>query len=115
MAVIVWWLLKQSINVQPWVAQGSIEDVYAGVLSRPAAKLGLWGFLAVVTSLFALFISAYAMRMKMGDWSPMPKPGLLWLNTAVLIVTSVANSHQRSIPGKPRVTARLNAKATLSR
>ncbi|MGH7614472.1 MAG: cytochrome c oxidase subunit 3, partial [Gemmatimonadales bacterium] len=90
MAVIVWWLLKQSINVQPWAAQGSVEDIHGGVLSRPTAKLGLWVFLAVVTSLFALLISAYAMRMGLGDWSPMPKPGLLWLNTVVLIVTSVA-------------------------
>ena len=96
MAVIVWWLLKQTINVQPWAAQGSSEDVYGGVLSRPTAKLGLWVFLAVVTSLFALFISAYAMRMKLGDWSPMPKPGLLWLNTGVLIVTSVAMEWTRA-------------------
>jgi cytochrome c oxidase subunit 3 len=50
----------------------------------------------VVTSLFALFISAYAMRMKLGDWSPLPKPGLLWLNTAVLIVTSVAMEWTRA-------------------
>src|SRR3970040_577657 len=90
MAVIVWWLLKQTINVQPWAAQGSIEDVHGGVLSRPTAKLGLWVFLALLTSLFALLISAYAMRMNLGDWSPMPKPGLLWLNTGVLILTSVA-------------------------
>ena len=30
-----------------------------------------------------------------------------------MIVTSVASSHQRSTPGKPNVTARLNTKATL--
>jgi cytochrome c oxidase subunit 3 len=96
MAVIVWWLLKQTVNVQPWAAQGSSKDVHGDVLSRPAAKLGLWVFLAVVTSLFALFISAYAMRMKLGDWSPMPKPGLLWLNTGVLIVTSVAMEWTRA-------------------
>jgi len=96
MAVIVWWLLKQTINVQPWAAQGSSKDVYGDVMSRPTAKLGLWVFLAVVTSLFALFISAYAMRMKLGDWSPMPKPGLLWLNTGVLIVTSFAMEWTRA-------------------
>jgi cytochrome c oxidase subunit III len=96
MAVVIWWLIKQSINVQPWVAQSSIEDVHGGVLSRPTAKLGLWVFLAVVTSLFALFISAYAMRMKLGDWSPMPKPGLLWLNTGVLILTSFAMEWTRA-------------------
>ncbi len=37
---------------------------------RPAAKIGLWVFLAVATSLFALFISAYAMRMDFGGLEP---------------------------------------------
>jgi cytochrome c oxidase subunit 3 len=90
MSFVVWWLWRQSINVQPWVAQASDKDVHAGALSRPAAKLGLWVFLAVLTSLFALFFSAYAMRMHLGDWSSLPKPKLLWVNTGVLILTSVA-------------------------
>jgi cytochrome c oxidase subunit 3 len=90
MAAILWWLFKQSINVQPWVAQSSTRDVHEGVLARPAAKTALWVLLAVVTSLFALFISAYAMRMHLGDWNPLPKPGLLWWNTGLLAVTSVA-------------------------
>jgi cytochrome c oxidase subunit 3 len=47
-------------------------------------------FLAVVSSLFALFISAYFMRMHLADWRPLPVPGLLWFNTGVLIVSSAA-------------------------
>lgn len=90
MGAILWWLFKQSINVQPWLAQGSTRDVYGGVLDRPPAKTGLWVFLAVATSLFALFVSAYAMRMHLGDWKPLSKPGLLWWNTGLLVVTSVA-------------------------
>jgi len=90
MGGILWWLFRQSINVQPWVAEVSVKDVHAGLLARPAAKTALWIFLAVVTSLFALFISAYAMRMRLGDWVPLPEPGLLWWNTAVLVATSVA-------------------------
>jgi len=96
MAAVVWWLLKQTINVQPWVAQGSIEDGHGGELPASAVKTGLWVFLAVVTSLFALFISAYGMRMHQGDWSSLPEPGLLWLNTGVLIVTSVAMQWTRA-------------------
>jgi cytochrome c oxidase subunit 3 len=90
MGAIIWWLFRQSINVQPWVAQSSGRDVHDGVLARPAAKTALWVFLAVVTSLFALFISAYAMRMHFGDWAPLPKPKLLWWNTALLIATSIS-------------------------
>ena len=91
MGLVVWWLVKQTINVQPWVTQGAaVEDVYGDVLLQPKAKIGLWVFLAVVTSVFCLFISAYAMRMKFGDWRPLPEPDLLWLNTGVLILSSVA-------------------------
>ena len=78
------------------MAGGSIEDVHGSVLSRPTVKLGLWVFLAVVTSLFALFLSAYATRMKLGDWNPMPEPGLLWLNTGVLILTSAVMEWTRA-------------------
>jgi cytochrome c oxidase subunit 3 len=46
-------------------------------------------FLAVVGSLFALFISAYSMRMGLTDWRSLPVPGLLWFNTGVLVVSSI--------------------------
>lgn len=90
MAVVLWWLFRQSVNVQPWATPGHAQDVHPGALARPAIKTALWVFLAVVTSLFALFISAYAMRMHVGDWVSVQEPRLLSLNTGVLIVTSVA-------------------------
>ncbi len=87
MGVVLWWLFKQSVNVQPWLAEGSIRDVHEGALARPPAKTALWVFFAVATSLFALFVSAYAMRMHLGDWSPLPEPKLLWLNTGIPVAT----------------------------
>lgn len=90
MGAIVWWLLRQTVNVQPWQAQLAVKDVYATALERPAAKTALWIFLGVATSLFALFISAYAMRLNFLDWTPIPQPRLLLANTAVLIVASLA-------------------------
>jgi cytochrome c oxidase subunit 3 len=47
-------------------------------------------FLGVATSLFVLFISAYAMRLGLADWSPLPRPRLLMLNTALLVGASLA-------------------------
>jgi cytochrome c oxidase subunit III len=88
MGAVLWWLFRQSVNVQPWVAQASTHDVHGAVLDRPPAKTALWVFLAVVTSVFALFVSAYAMRMHFGDWSPLQKPRLLTWNTGLLFVTS---------------------------
>jgi cytochrome c oxidase subunit 3 len=90
MAAAVWWLVKQTINVQPWVAQSSIEDVHGGVTSRPPAKIGLWVFLAVVAMLFMLLIAAYGGRMAYEVWRPVPQLRLLWANTFVLILASVA-------------------------
>jgi cytochrome c oxidase subunit 3 len=90
MAVAVWWLVKQTINVQPWVAQGSVEDVHGGVASRPPAKIGLWVFLAVVAVLFMLLIAAYGVRMAYEVLRPAPQLRLLWVNTFVLILSSGA-------------------------
>ena len=90
MAVIVGWLFRQTLNVQPWLAQAGMHEVGGDAPVRPAIKTALWVFLAVATSLFALFISAYAMRMHFGDWQPLPEPGLLWWNSGVLVATSIA-------------------------
>jgi cytochrome c oxidase subunit III len=91
-AVIVgWWLSQQRLTAKPWLEQGVTVDLREeGTSSLPAAKIGLGVFLAVVGSLFALFISAYSMRMNMVDWRALPVPRLLWFNTGVLVLSSVA-------------------------
>jgi cytochrome c oxidase subunit 3 len=92
LAVIAgWWLSRQRLTAKPWLEQGVTVDLREeGPSSPPAAKIGLGVFLAVVGSLFALFISAYSMRMTMVDWRALPIPRLLWFNTAVLVLSSVA-------------------------
>ena len=89
--VVVWGLVVRRLTTKPWETSGSPEDLEAGsAVSLPPAKIGLWTFLAVITSLFGLFISAYWMRMQHahGDWNPLAVPRLLWLNTALLILSS---------------------------
>ncbi len=88
-AIAAWWLSSQRLASKPWLEQGVLEDG-AGASSPLAAKIGLGLFLAVVSSLFALFISAYSMRLQMDDWWPLPVPRLLWFNTGLLIVSSLA-------------------------
>ena len=56
----------------------------------PTARLGLRVFLAVVTVLFLLLIMAYGSRMEFEEWRPEPPVRLLWLNTAMLVLSSVA-------------------------
>src|SRR5258705_7228209 len=90
-AIAGWWLSQQRLGAKPWLEQGVTVDLREeGTSSLPAAKIGLGVFLAVATSLFALFISAYSMRMNMVDWRALPVPALLWFNTGVLVLSSVA-------------------------
>jgi cytochrome c oxidase subunit 3 len=90
-AIAVWWLSQQRLAAKPWLEKGIIDEYRSGGTSPlPPAKIGLGVFLAVVGSLFALFISAYTMRMELIDWRTLPVPRLLWYNTAVLIVSSGA-------------------------
>ena len=91
MATVIGWLLRQTLNTQPWEANDPLENQPGrGVINADPAKIGLLSFIAVVTSLFALFLSAYMMRMRLGDWRPVDEPNLLWLNTIVLVLASVA-------------------------
>ncbi|UTD26999.1 cytochrome c oxidase subunit 3 [Bradyrhizobium sp. WD16] len=86
-----WWLSHQRLMAKPWLEEGALGEFSGGQSpSVPRAKLGLGVFLAVVGSLFALFISAYAMRMELIDWRPLPVPKLLWFNTGVLVLSSLA-------------------------
>src|SRR6202051_5385457 len=68
-AIAGWWLSQQRLAAKPWLEEGVIVDFREeSTSSVPPAKIGLGVFLAVVGSLFALFISAYSMRMNMVDW-----------------------------------------------
>jgi cytochrome c oxidase subunit 3 len=89
-AVAGWWLTTQGLATKPWLETdpaGSLPDVAPSPLP---AKLGLGIFLAVAGALLALLISAYVMRMDMEDWRPLPWPRLLWYNTGVLVLSSIA-------------------------
>ncbi len=55
-----------------------------------AAGTGLWVFIGVASTLFALFLTAYGMRMDSSDWSPLALPWQLWLSSALLLAASLA-------------------------
>lgn len=97
--VIVWALLVRKLTAKPWETHGVLAERSQEL---PPAKVGLWVFLAVITSLFALFMTAYYMRMAHDhsggghDWHSFAKPAILWLNTVVLILSSIAMQVARS-------------------
>ena len=86
-----WLLSQQRLMAKPWLEEGLAGELPGtGAVSAPAAKIGLGVFFAVAGCLFALLISAYFIRMDMGDWRPLPIPKLLWTNTGVLAISSAA-------------------------
>jgi len=91
MAIVVGWLVRKTLNVTPWVEQRSVDIAGRdGALALLPVQVGLGVFLAVATSLFALLITAYHMRMMEADWTTLELPRVLWLNTVVLVFASVA-------------------------
>jgi cytochrome c oxidase subunit III len=89
--IALWWLRHQGVFAKPWLEEGAPSDLRGmSTTQLPASKVGLGVFLTVVCALFALLISAYSMRMPVGDWLALPLPRVLWFNTAMLVLSSVA-------------------------
>ncbi len=91
LATLLGWLLKQTFNAAPWEMETVSDSAHFGPLGDDRSKLiALLTLLAVVSSFFALILSAYSLRMELGDWVPMTEPQLLWANTVMLIIASGA-------------------------
>ena len=98
--IVIWILVVRRLTARSWDSTAQGGDV--GAINVAPTRIGLWIFLAVVTSLFALFLSAYSMRMHHGEWSHVALPRILWLNTLLLVAASVALQFARSATGRGR-------------
>ncbi len=93
------------LTEKPWLQdQGAVVELYARrAFDLPTAKLGLRVFLGVITVVFSLTIVIYSDRMLVPDWRPLPEPWILWLNTALLILSSVGLQWARVAAGRGRL------------
>lgn len=86
--------LFRALTEKSWQQAGATaEGLYATESQaslQPPQKTALLLFLAVVSVMFGLFITAYFIRMELEDWRPMPESQLLWFNTLLLFLGSVA-------------------------
>jgi len=91
--------ILQKLTAKPWLADSNASGTaHYNHTPIPAAKLALRLFLAVVTVLFLLSIITYFSRSQYPDWQPLtgetwsPLANLwpLWLNTALLLISSLA-------------------------
>jgi cytochrome c oxidase subunit 3 len=74
---------RSAQTAEGYAAEASLNEVL------PPQKTALLFFLAVVSVMFGLFITAYFIRMELDDWRPMPESSLLWVNTVLLFASSV--------------------------
>tara|TARA_Y100000741_G_scaffold352515_1_gene324710 strand:+ start:834 stop:1469 length:636 start_codon:yes stop_codon:yes gene_type:complete len=86
---------KQSIfkllTQKPWEPeQIEIDNAHDGAtLGLSKGKFGLRYLMVISTIFFCLFIVTYSDRLVYADWKSMPEPFLLWLNTIMLLLTSI--------------------------
>ena len=131
-AMIVAFVIIRRLQEKPWTQHG----VLAGSqdrdgLTSSAPKVGLWAFLGVVTSIFTVFIGAYYMRMDMSHggtavdhsheltgWVPLEEPGILWINTILLVLASIAiqlaHGFSSSAKGRGQMRTFFNAAGLLT-
>jgi cytochrome c oxidase subunit 3 len=93
--------LFRSLTEKSWQQSAPTADgVYAPesqLSAQPPQKVALLLFLGVVGVVFGLFITAYFIRMGLEDWRPMPESQLLWFNTLLLFLGSVALQWTHSV------------------
>lgn len=107
--------LFSRLTEKSWEGPGA-DAVDPASYRPPAARVGVIVYFGVITVLFGLISSAYVMRMgmpgmghgAMGDWRPMPEPPLLWINSFVLLLSSLAWEAARAgmRQGRAEVTRR---------
>lgn len=79
------------VMIKPWEHAGELDDLRdESVAARAASRTGLFVFLAVISSMFLLFIVSYYSRSQFPDWEVMKDPEILWVNTLVLVLASIA-------------------------
>ncbi|TFH75494.1 hypothetical protein E3V39_05110 [Gammaproteobacteria bacterium LSUCC0112] len=82
--------LYQDVTNKPWDQVG-LPD---GIESKPVfavsnERLALTVFMIIASVVFSLLVVSYYIRMNIGDWVPMSIPTQVWLNTALLVLSSV--------------------------
>ena len=87
--------LKQ-ITEKPWLPPEPNDgselaiDGSGSTANVAPQRIALRLFLLVAFTLFSLFCVAYYVRMELDDWRPLTEPSLVWTNTLIILLGSVA-------------------------
>ena len=90
--------LLKHITEKPWERPGVIggpdpETAFDAAPERVALVI----FLVVAAVIFSMLTVSYYVRMELPDWTPLSEPAQLWLNTGLLIVSSVLFQWARNL------------------
>ncbi len=81
----------KQVTSKPWEYQGPVTGSGPeSAFETESEKIALTLFLVVVSVIFSLLTVTYYLRMDLGDWVPLQDPVILWMNTALLVISSVA-------------------------
>lgn len=90
--------LFKTLTDKPWERKGVIGDLNSeGAFESPPERVALVFFLAVASVIFSMFAVSYVIRMSLPDWVPLNDPSQLWINTGILIISSVLFQWARNI------------------
>tara|TARA_R110002073_G_scaffold28144_1_gene89669 strand:- start:883 stop:1497 length:615 start_codon:yes stop_codon:yes gene_type:complete len=90
-------LFKQ-LSVKPWERKGVIGPLNPeGTFESPPERVALGFFLTIASVIFSLLGVSYVIRMSLPDWTPLAEPSQLWLNTGLLVISSVLFQWARNI------------------
>jgi cytochrome c oxidase subunit 3 len=103
--ITVWWFLIQRLQTKPWIETGVLPR---SVENMPAPRVGLRVFFGTMTSIFGVLMLAYTMRVQGGHggsaWDPQTEPPVLWLNTVLLVLASIAFQRARNAADRDELT-----------
>ena len=90
-------LIKQ-LSEKPWERKGVIGGLNPeGAFESPPERVALGFFLTIASVIFSLLGVSYIIRMSLPDWTPLAEPSQLWLNTGLLVISSVLFQWARNI------------------
>lgn len=81
----------KQVTSKPWEYQGPVTGSGPeSAFNKESERIALTLFLVVVCVIFSLLTVTYYLRMDLGDWVPLADPAMLWVNTVLLLLGSVA-------------------------
>jgi len=93
--------LFKSITEKPWERTGVIGGLDPeGAFDAAPERVALVIFLVIASVIFSMLTVSYYVRMELPDWTPLSDPAQLWLNTALLVVSSILFQWARNLVTK---------------